>query len=132
VRLVIDTNVIVSALLHPERTPDRALARIHQRGATVLVDDRITAEYRAVLARAKFAAIDPERRDALLERLLSAAEHVIAPPLVLAMIDDGDRAFAEVARGGDASAIVTGNAKHFPRELGVEVLSPAELLAHLG
>lgn len=130
VRLVIDTNVIVSALLHPERTPDRALSLIHERGAIVLVDDRITSEYRAVLGRPKLS-IDPHRRDALLDRLLASAEHVLAEPIALALIDDDDRAFIEVARSGAADAIVTGNAKHFPSDCGVAVLSPAALLERL-
>lgn len=130
VRLVVDTNVIVSAALHPERTPDRALSRIHERGAIVLVDDRITSEYRAVLARPKLS-IDPQRRDALLDRLLARAEQVVATPITLALIDDDDRVFIEVARSGAADAIVTGNAKHFPPECGVVVLSPAALLERL-
>lgn len=131
-RVVIDTNVIVAALLHPERTPDRALLVLRARGAIVLVDHRIEAEYRAVLARPKFAAIEAERRDTLLERILGSAERVIAAPVEVSMIDEDDRVFVEVARTGRADAIVTGNAKHFPADLGVEVLSPAELLARLG
>lgn len=130
-RVVIDTNVIVAALLHPERTPDRALLVLRARGAIVLVDHRIEAEYRAVLARPKFAAIEAERRDALLDRILGSAERVIAAPVEVSMIDEDDRVFVEVARTGGADAIVTGNAKHFPADLGVEVLSPAELLARL-
>lgn len=130
-RVVIDTNVIVAALLHPERTPDRALLVLRARGAIVLVDHRIEAEYRAVLARPKFAAIEAERRDALLDRILGSAERVMAAPLEVSMIDEDDRVFVEVARAGRADAIVTGNAKHFPADLGVEVLSPAELLARL-
>jgi putative PIN family toxin of toxin-antitoxin system len=131
VRVVIDTNVIVAALLHPERTPDRALARIHARRATVLVDERIELEYRIVLARPKFASIDRTRRDALLERVLGAAEFVVAAPIDAAMIDESDRVFVEVARAGRADAIVTGNTKHFPPELAIAVWSPAELLDRL-
>ncbi len=129
-RLVIDTNVIVAALLHPGRTPDRALTALVERGAVVLLDERIEREYRAVLARPKFASIPAARRDAVLSTLLSSCERVSGivgseDP----MIDPDDRAFVEVARAGGAHALVTGNAKHFPSELGLSVLSPAALLA---
>jgi predicted nucleic acid-binding protein len=97
----------------------------------VLLDDRIEHEYRSVLARPKFErAIPAPVRDALLSALLASSERVIDivehdEPL----IDPDDRAFIEVARAGGAHALVTGNAKHFPSELGLHVLSPAALLA---
>lgn len=128
-RIVVDTNVVVSALLHPGRTPDRALAAARAHRAVILVDDRVEAEYRAVLARPKFASIAPERREALLDALLANAERVRAAPDRRALIDDDDRVFVEVALSGRADAIVTGNVKHYPRDLGVEVIGPTELLA---
>ena len=129
-RLVIDTNVLVAALLHPGRTPDRALSRALA-AATLLLDERIEAEYREVLARPKFASIPAPRRDALLGALLRAAEGVAAEPASDPMTDEHDRVFVEVARGGRADALVTGNARHFPPGLGLCVLTPAELLARL-
>ncbi|MDQ3031254.1 MAG: putative toxin-antitoxin system toxin component, PIN family [Myxococcota bacterium] len=130
-RLVIDTNVVVAALLHPGRTPDLVLESLRARAATILVDSRIEAEYRAVLSRAKFAALPLARRSTMLAALLDRAERVACAPFAHAMIDDDDRAFVEVARSGRADALITGNAKHFPIELGVTVLSPAALLARL-
>jgi putative PIN family toxin of toxin-antitoxin system len=128
-RLVIDTNVVVAALLHPGRTPDVALRTIRERHAQVLVDPAIEAEYRAVLARPKFAAIEETRRTALLALLLDDAERVASSPGDDAMIDASDRVFVDVARAGRADALITGNARHFPAALGLRVLSPAELLA---
>ncbi|AKF04292.1 putative toxin-antitoxin system toxin component, PIN family [Sandaracinus amylolyticus] len=128
-RLVIDTNILVAALLHPGRTPDRALAKVIERGMTLLIDDRIEAEYRDVLWRPKFASIDPARRDGLLDALGCAAERVECVACDIAMIDPADRRFVEVARAGRADALLTGNVKHFPIELGVHVISPAALLA---
>lgn len=128
-RIVVDTNVIVSALLHPGRTPARALAAAS--GCTVLVDARIEAEYRAVLARRKFASIDPTRRNRLLDALLSEAERVAPDRYAGAMIDADDRMFVEVAIAGEADVIVTGNAKHYPDALPIEVIGPTELLRRL-
>lgn len=129
-RLVIDTNVIVSALLHPDRTPALALAAARAAGAAVLVDDRIEGEYRAVLARPKFRAIDPGRRDALLAALLDGSERVTtAVAYEGALLDADDAVFIEVALAGAADAVVTGNTRHFPATLPFAVLTPGGLLA---
>ncbi|MEI8258112.1 MAG: putative toxin-antitoxin system toxin component, PIN family [Deltaproteobacteria bacterium] len=131
-RLVIDTNVLVAALLHPGRTPDRALEAVFVGAHVVVYDARILAEYRDVFSRKKFRAIETSRTDALLARLLAAGEDVgTVARHAGTLIDDDDRVFVEVALEGRADAIVTGNAKHFPLDLGIEVLSPAVLCVRL-
>lgn len=131
-RLVFDTNVLVSALLNPGRTPDLALAAARHAAVTVLIDDRIEAEYREVLARPKFRKVDPAKREALLTEMLTGCERVtVAAPFEGALIDADDRVFVEVALAGHALALVTGNTKHYPTDLGFEVLTPAALLARL-
>ncbi len=131
-RLVFDTNVLVSALLNPGRTPDLALEAARRAGVTVLVDDRIEAEYREVLARPKFRKVDPAKREALLTETLTGCERVtVTAPFEGALIDVDDRVFVEVALAGHALALVTGNTKHYPTDLGFEVLTPAALLARL-
>lgn len=129
-RLVFDTNVLVSALLTPDRTPAQALTTALTRGAVVLVDDRIESEYREVLGRPKFRAIDAARRASMLASVLENSVRMgeIAR-FEGALIDDDDRVFIEVALAGGADALVTGNLKHYPTTLGFEVLSPAALLA---
>jgi putative PIN family toxin of toxin-antitoxin system len=130
-RLVVDTNVLISALLHPDRTPASCLARALAERVTVLLDARIEQEYREVLARPRFAAIDVLRRDALFASLLAAGEWVTcAPQRELVLVDDDDRMLVEVALSGRADALVTGNARHIPTTLGFTVFSPAALLAH--
>lgn len=130
-RLVVDTNVLVSALLKPSSVPDLVLSAI-ARSATFLVDARIVAEYEDVLARPKFRAAPRARLDAILGLVRARAEDVgEVPPFAGAMKDDGDRIFVEVALAGRADAIVTGNLRHYPEGLGFEVLPPATLLARL-
>jgi uncharacterized protein len=131
-RLVIDTNVLISALLKPGSVPDRALAAVWRRGAVVLYDARIVAEYRDVAARPKFRSLARERVEELLGTLVERGECL---PDVASwegtMVDEGDRIFVEVALAGRASAIVTGNLKHYPTDLGFEIRPPATLLAML-
>src|SRR5690349_15734423 len=131
-RLVVDTNVLVSALLDEDSVPARALRGLLER-AVVLLDARLVEEYARVLARPKFAGIDAARRDGLLARILACGEHIgEAPSHTGPLSDPDDRAFLEVALAGKADAIVTGNLRDFPSDLGFEVLPPATLLARLG
>ena len=129
-RLVIDTNVLVSALLTPGRTPELALRAMRARGAVVLLDAAIEREYREVLARPKFARVDGARREALLRAVLDGGERVtVGATSTHALIDGDDRVFVDVALAGRAVAVVTGNGRHYPTDLGFAVWSPAELLA---
>jgi uncharacterized protein len=131
-RVVVDTNVLVAALLTPGRTPDRALSALRERGDAVLYDPRVEAEYRAVLARPKFRAVDPARAGALLASLLAMGEDLgPVPAWGGAMTDADDRAFVEVALAGRADVLLTGNARHYPTDLSFAVLSPAALLERL-
>ncbi len=130
-RLVLDTNVVISALWTPGSVPDQAIAAIVTRGARVLYDARILAEYRTVLARPKFKKIDPARAAALIATLVALGEDVRAAPWTGTMKDDDDRRFVEVALAGHATVLVTGNLRDFPQDLGFEVQPPAMVLATL-
>lgn len=130
-RLVIDTNVVISALLKPSSVPARALDAALER-AVILYDSRIEAEYRRVLAKPKFRTLDQTVATALCDRIVTVGTHVHAgAPFTGAMKDDDDRAFVEVALHGEADAIVTGNLADFPFGAGFEVLTPALLLDRL-
>jgi putative PIN family toxin of toxin-antitoxin system len=131
-RLVLDTNLLVSALLKPASVPDRALAAVWSRGAVVLYDARIEDEYRTVLMRPKFRAIDRQRIDDFFATLAARGEKLDdVPRWNGAMKDDDDRIFIEVALAGRAEAIVTGNIRDYPTDLGFDVHPPATLLAML-
>ena len=111
-RVVLDTNVLVSAMLTGGGTADTVLHLILQGDATLLVDSRILAEYDEVTPRPRFG-FDPGERRVLLDVLESVAEPVLSRPLRLSLPDPDDRMFVEVAKAGSADAIVTGNVKHF-------------------
>ena len=80
---------------------------------TLVVDDRILAEYREVLSRPHFR-FDVRDVAALLARIDSGADHVRAAPLVQDLPDPDDLPFLEVAIAGAADALVTGNARRYP------------------
>jgi putative PIN family toxin of toxin-antitoxin system len=128
-RIVLDTNVLVSGLLSPHGPPGRIVDGVVAEALVVLFDDRILDEYRDVLGRPKFG-FAPRDIDDLLDQIVAAGEHVSAPPLTMKLPDVDDLPVLEVAVAGKADALVTGNAKHFPRPArsGVDVLTPAQLV----
>lgn len=132
-RIVLDTNVVVSAMLSGSGAPYVAMQLVLQGAVILLADSRILAEYDEMTARPQFGFDENERRT-LLDVLAQVAEPVIATPLRVSLPDPDDRVFVEVAIAGDADAIVTGNSRHFiPKkgELGVAVLTPRQLVDRL-
>jgi uncharacterized protein len=127
-RVVIDTNVIVSAILSRHSPPDEVLRLALQGELVPLFDHRILGEYSEVLARTVF---DFDQADiaGLMTGLERSGELVFAMPLRLALPEPDDLPFADVAIGGGADALVTGNARHFrPAQHLVNVLTPRELV----
>mgnify|MGYP001035140472 CR=1 FL=1 len=84
--IVLDTHILVSALLSPFGSPAHILDRVLRGDFRAAYDDRLLAEYRAVLARPKFgfAAHDVT---ALLEYLETSGEPVVATPLLCPLPD---------------------------------------------
>ena len=132
-RIVLDTNVLVSAMLTGGGASDFALQLVLQGAVALLADSRILAEYDEVTARPRFKFDEKERR-VLLDVLAYLAEPVVASPLRVSLPDPDDRMFVEVAIAGGADAIVTGNTRHFVPKRGkltVSVLTPRQLVDRL-
>ncbi len=128
-RVVLDTNVLVSALLVPGSVPHRVMELAVARRYGLLIDSRIAAEYRLILERPKFG-FDPTTVERVLE-LVDRAEWIVANPLHLTLPDPSDQPFIEVAATGGADAIVTGNVRHFRfpgGRLAMPVLTPRQML----
>lgn len=126
-KIVVDTNVLVSALIRSEGIPARILNVILTRQVQVVLDHRIYAEYQDVLLRPEFG-FAPEPVDNLLDFLLQSGERVYTIKTSVALTDPYDGKFLEVASDGSADFLVTGNLKHFParQRHGVRVVSPRE------
>jgi len=132
-RIVLDTNVLVSGLHNPGGTPGRIVDLVMGGRIQLLYDDRILGEYLDVLTRPELD-IDPSLAQAVVGYIRLAGERVTALPLPADTLPDpDDLPFAEVTASGEADALVTGNSKHFARwkEQGNIVLSPAQFLERL-
>lgn len=131
-RIVLDTNVLVSGLLNPSGNPGRIVDLILGGRLTLVYDDRILAEYEDVLARPHLK-IEKELSIAILSFFRLSGERITAMPLSNDLLPDPDDIpFVEVALSGKAESLVTGNLKDFkaaPTE--VVVLAPAEFITKL-
>lgn len=130
-KIVLDTNVLVSGLLSPFGPPARILQLLISVALNICYDARIMAEYRDVLSRPKFG-FDQNAVQCLLDFLRQSGEAVVGVPLSKSLPDKDDEIFLEAAISGKADALVTGNLLHFPKNLcsGVKILSPAEFLLY--
>ncbi len=126
--VVLDTNVVVSALLNSFGAPGRVLDLVLAGELTAAYDDRVLAEWREVLRRKKFgfAARDV---DTLLGFVEAEGSGVHPKPLRAELPDPDDVPFLEAAHAAEAT-LITGNMKHYPGETrqGVAVLEPAVFL----
>lgn len=114
-RIVLDTNVLVSALIRPAGPPAAVLNAILDKSLLLLVDNRIMFEYEDVLERPKLA-FDPDDVRSLLEFFSHEAEYVTAKPVATALPDPDDLPFYEVAVAGNTDCFVTGNTEHYPTD----------------
>ena len=108
--IVLDTNVLVSALLTPHGPPGRVLDLVLTGELTVAFDDRILDEYHAVLRRPKFGFADHDILE-IVDYLAHVGLAVVATPLTVLLPDGDDLPFLEVASAASA-ILVTGNARH--------------------
>jgi uncharacterized protein len=134
IKVVLDTNVLVSALLKPDSVPDLLVSLILEKRSLLCLTEPIAEEYEEVLAREKFKKLNRQKVAELIARLKSYALWV-EPKVRLNVTKDDpeDNKFLECALEAKADFLVTGNTKHFPpkRFKKTLIVSPAEFLSAL-
>jgi putative PIN family toxin of toxin-antitoxin system len=112
-RLVIDTNVVVSAALKPDGLQRTVFLLAISKPARLYVSAPILDEYRNVLKRRELRIRKGLRRQFL--QLIENRAHVVIPRRRLKVAaDEGDNIFLECADAARADYLVTGNQRHFP------------------
>lgn len=130
-RAVIDTNIVVSAVLLPRSVPRRAFDAAAAQGK-LLVSEAIITELAEVLRRAKFDRYVPEdKRLEFLAALVRDAEAVEVAETITDCRDPKDNKFLEAAVSGAASHIITGDADLLVLDpfRGVSIVTPQVFLA---
>lgn len=113
-RLVIDTNIIVSAALKPDGLPRTVLLLAITKPARLYATEAMIAEYREVLARPELKIRKGPRQQFL--QLITNHAHVVRPAHPLQVTrDPDDNKFVECADAARADYLVTGNQQHFPK-----------------
>jgi len=128
IRIVLDTNVIVSALLQPAGPPAEVFLLAIGGSLQLCVSADIYAEYEEVITRPRF-----QRTDDIIASMLRAIREKgfwVRPATGLHVCPDpDDDMFLECAQAARADYLVTGNLKHFPAFWeGARIDTPRRLL----
>ena len=127
-RVVLDTNVVVSAHLNAEGYERHVLDLVLAGKLQIAVSAATLEEYEGVLRRPKFG-IAPRQVGRVL-RLLRTAARMVRPRYRLEVTrDPADNRFLECAEASNANYLVTGNKRHFPKHWRqTQVVNARELL----
>ncbi len=113
-RLVIDTNVLVSAALKPNGLQRTVFLLATTKPARWYVSRPIMAEYAAVLARPELKTRKSLRLQ-FIQLIKNHSNSVTPARLPQLTSDPDDNIFLECADAARADYLVTGNERHFPR-----------------
>ena len=125
---VIDTNVVVSAMLKWQSLPGNILELVFDGIITPVFNDEILSEYREVLSRPKFN-LNKQIIEDFVGNIEELGVAIKAATLDLDFPDPKDRVFYEITmenRKSDETYLVSGNIKHFPEQC--FVVTPREML----
>jgi uncharacterized protein len=134
-KVILDTNVIISAFLKAESNPALILALGLEGSLTVGLSETIWQEYRGVLRRKKFRGLDQESIEKLLSVLKEQALWV-SPRILVNILsrDPADNMFLECALESQADYLITGNTRHFPLKMfhGTRIITPRDFIDLIG
>ena len=125
---VLDTNVVVSAMLKWQSVPGEILISTFNGVIVPVLNDEILAEYSTVLSRPKFG-LTSEIVESVLAGITENAVFLDAETLDVELPDPKDRVFYEVVmekRKDEDAYLVTGNIRHFPMK--PFIVTPREML----
>ena len=132
-KIVIDTNVLISGMLNPSGPPGRIVDFLRSGRLKIVVDDRILSEYTDVLRRRYFLRYfrESERED-VIEYLFRNSHYTLSRIVAHDISDEGDVPFLEIALS-EGVPLITGNLKYYPKRprMGCNVLSPRQFIDQL-
>ena len=126
-KIVIDTNVFISAALSSDGNPAKIIKMVSEYKLDLQYNVSILIEYADVLARNKFS-FSLEKQAIYLRKIVDLGS--IFNPVVstISLHDEDDRIFYDTAKQAKA-ILITGNIKHYPSE--PFIMTPSDFLATL-
>jgi uncharacterized protein len=113
-RLVVDTNVLISAALKPAGLQRTVLLLAMSKPARWYVSHPILEEYREVLARPELR-IRKGLQHQFLQLIRNRSRFVTVRRHIEVTSDPDDNIFLECADAARADYLITGNPRHFPK-----------------
>lgn len=126
--VVIDTNVLVSAVLKSHSVPGSIVELAFDGPIIPILNEAIEKEYREVLSRPKFH-LPEDLIEGIMSTFHKRAIYVDAEHLDIELPDPKDLVFYEVVmeeRKEEDAYLVTGNIRHFPNR--PFIVTPREML----
>jgi putative PIN family toxin of toxin-antitoxin system len=114
IRVVLDTNLLFSAVLKPATVPAAVFDLVTANKLLMCVSEEVLAEYHEVLLRPVLAP-HRQRAEQVLELISGIALKVSPAETIRACKDPDDDCFLECAEAANAEYLVTGNVKHIPQ-----------------
>jgi uncharacterized protein len=115
IRVVLDTNILVSAFLKPGSVPDEVLLLALTRQLKLFVSGAVYDEYAEVMYRPHLR-LDKKAVDNAFAGIRRLGHWVEPTERVVECSDPDDNIFLECAEAAEADYLVTGNQRHFPSD----------------
>ena len=125
--IVIDTNVIVSAILTPTGKPAQIASLVSSNRIKVFYSVDILREYKRVLAYERLK-IHKDIQAETVEMITKFGILIDPPTSTIQIPDETDRIFYDTAKASN-SILITGNIKHYPAEF--FVMKPSDFLSKI-
>jgi putative PIN family toxin of toxin-antitoxin system len=126
-KVVIDTNVVVSAAISPYGNPAKILDMVFDNEILVCYCDGIMDEYENVLSRTRLN-IAPDVKFKTIRAIRCLGMKINQTVSSFPLPDESDRFFYDTAKYAEA-ILITGNVKHYPAES--FIMTPADFLVWL-
>ena len=118
---MLDTNILVSALISRDGAPGRVLASIKRAGLTIVTSEAQLDELRSVVRRDRLrSCFRPEEAEDLIDNIEAVGEVIRHLPDLNASPDPDDNPILATAIAGRADLIVSGDKKHMLALGGIE------------
>ena len=129
-KVVVDTNILVSGLLRPLGASGQIVRWVAEGFLIPCQDARLLAEYEEVLHRPRFD-FSPDDIRALLAQIQAGGAVVQSQALAERLPDPDDEMFLEVALASRCEFLITGNARDYPAGTygSTTIISPAAFVA---
>jgi len=132
-KVIFDTNVIVSAALYEKSLAALLLSLGLEEKVRFFVSPALLNEYETVLKRPRFKLGHKETVDHIEKIKQKALRVTPTRELEVLKLDEADNRILECAAKAKVDFVITGNKKHFPFEdfKGSKIVTPREFINHI-